>query len=590
MSLPELIDSFALRTAKELRSLAYMLGQKNLPTRQGYLADLVARQLHGDGLAQTIARMNESERLALADAVHHKGYIDPVRLKSRFGVTLRPAERDPRHPGVDRSGNDGVRLLVCVLIGDTREVIPALVEPLKALLTAPPRPPLRCCDGDPPAEAGMRLIHTATIALREFHGVLRLAETGALRCTDAGFPTSSSQRAILAVLAEPDVYDGVADLPGSGGTSQAIGPIRPVAWPTLMYACSYSPMTAGGRQLTSEGTAAMAMPAHCALRDCCERWSKASDVDEFRRIDAIKGQSGRGADSFSDPADRRAIILDQLRLVPPGRWVALADFGRWLQGADERLRVCDAAPWELYLSEKRYGNLGFNGSHGWEILEMRYLAVVLVEYLATLGVVDLALVPPWGAAPDYRGLWGADDLDFLSRYDGLRAFRVTDLGAYILGSRDTFAAPPPAPSCLRVHADGSVVATGVVPVSDRILLDGWLQSETERAWRIDRDRLLRACEEGRRLDDLRGFLAQAGPLPDAVSRLMDDAQRRFTAITDAGSWRAFHVPEELAQLLLGDPRTGKYLRRLEKDQLAVRNADWKAARKAIRAMGWSCPE
>jgi hypothetical protein len=134
------------------------------------------------------------------------------------------------------------------------------------------------------------------------------------------------------------------------------------------------------------------------------------------------------------------------------------------------------------------------------------------------------------------------------------------------------------------------VPTGVVPAADRILLDGWLRNDGERAWRLDRDRLLRACEEGRRLDDLRGFLAQAGPLPDAVSRLIDDAQRRSTAITDAGSWRALRLPEELAQLLLGDPRTGTFMRRLEKDQVAVRNADWKAARKAIRAMGWSCPE
>jgi hypothetical protein len=590
MSLSELIDEFAQRTANDLRNLAYMLGQKNLPSRQADLAHLVACQLHGEALAQTIARMTDIERLALADAVHNQGYIDPVRVQSRYGVTLRPAERDRRHPGVDRTGNDGYRLLVCVLVDDTREVIPALIEPLKALLTAPQRPPLRCHDGDPPAEAGMRLIPTATIALREFHGVLRLAETGALRCTDSGFPAMTSQRAVQAILAEPDVYAGVADQTGRGVSSQEIGPIRPVAWPTLMYACNYSPMTARERQLTTEGAAAMAMPAHRALKDCCERWGKASDVDEFRRIDAIKGQGGRGGDCFSNPAKRRATILDQLRLVPPGRWVSFTDLGRWMRGADERLKVCDSTPWELYLREKRYGNLGFNGSHGWDILEMRYLAVVLMEYLATLGVVDLALIPPWGAASDYRSLWGADDLPYLSRYDGLRAIRVTELGAFILGVSDTFTAPPAPPSSLRVQGDGSVLATGAIPVSDRILLDSWLLAESERAWRIDRARLLRACEEGRSLDDLRGFLTQAGPLPDAVSRLMDDAQRRFTAITDAGSWRAFQLPEELAQMVLGDPRTARFLRRLDKDLIAVRNADWKAVRKAIRALGWSCPE
>ena len=37
-----------------------------------------------------------------------------------------------------------------------------------------------------------------------------------------------------------------------------------------------------------------------------------------------------------------------------------------------------------------------------------------------------------GARDDYRGLWGADGRDSLSRYDGLAAVRVNELGAAIL--------------------------------------------------------------------------------------------------------------------------------------------------------------
>jgi hypothetical protein len=42
---------------------------------------------------------------------------------------------------------------------------------------------------------------------------------------------------------------------------------------------------------------------------------------------------------------------------------------------------------------------------------------------------------------DYRGNWGADDLDYLSRYDGLRAVRLNALGAYALGLTDDYQAP-----------------------------------------------------------------------------------------------------------------------------------------------------
>ena len=57
---------------------------------------------------------------------------------------------------------------------------------------------------------------------------------------------------------------------------------------------------------------------------------------------------------------------------------------------------------------------------------------MLFEYAATLGVVDVAYAGAPGARADYRGLWGADGLDSLSRYDGLAAVRVNELGAAVL--------------------------------------------------------------------------------------------------------------------------------------------------------------
>ena len=47
-------------------------------------------------------------------------------------------------------------------------------------------------------------------------------------------------------------------------------------------------------------------------------------------------------------------------------------------------------------------------------------------------MIDVAYTGPRGARDDYRGLWGADHYDSLSRYDGLAAVRVNELGAAIL--------------------------------------------------------------------------------------------------------------------------------------------------------------
>ena len=68
----------------------------------------------------------------------------------------------------------------------------------------------------------------------------------------------------------------------------------------------------------------------------------------------------------------------------------------------------------------------------WNVLEGRYALCVLFEYAATLGVVDVAYTAAWGARDDYRGLWGAEGRDSLSRYDGLAAVRVNELGAAVL--------------------------------------------------------------------------------------------------------------------------------------------------------------
>jgi hypothetical protein len=90
------------------------------------------------------------------------------------------------------------------------------------------------------------------------------------------------------------------------------------------------------------------------------------------------------------------------------------------------------ARWRLYLADSYYGSLGHAGPAAWDVLEGRYALCALFEYAATLGVIDVAYTDPRGAREDYRGLWGADQYPWLSRYDGLVAVRVNELGAAIL--------------------------------------------------------------------------------------------------------------------------------------------------------------
>lgn len=68
-------------------------------------------------------------------------------------------------------------------------------------------------------------------------------------------------------------------------------------------------------------------------------------------------------------------------------------------------------------------------------------------------MIDIAYEHPAGARDDFHGQWGTDDLIFLSRYDGLRYFRLTPLGAFILNRTDHYES----------HKDDSTVSLTVLP-------------------------------------------------------------------------------------------------------------------------------
>jgi hypothetical protein len=154
--------------------------------------------------------------------------------------------------------------------------------------------------------------------------------------------------------------------------------------------------------------------------------------DELARVEAIRGQRRTG--TLTAPARRRAAVAAGLAALAPGVWVEVDSLFAVLRAQPAPLAVA-ASPltrWRLYLTDPRHGSLGPAGAKAWNILEGRYALCVLFEYAATLGVVDIAYTGARGARDDYHGLWGADGRDNLSRYDGLAAVRVNELGAAVL--------------------------------------------------------------------------------------------------------------------------------------------------------------
>ena len=278
---------------------------------------------------------------------------------------------------------------------------------------------------------------TAPDALSNLVAVLELTADGQMRCSAATRrPLTATVRLVQDALVAGDYYDA-ADR--DGAHHDGAGPIAAFAWPMLLQAGGLARLAGTGLELTPRGETVLATPSYQALGELWSRWRRSVSHDELSRIEAIRGQ--RRPATLTAAARRRAAVADALAAVEPGIWIDVDTLFAIMQAQPAPLAVARSplAQWRLYLVDSCYGSLGPVGWKAWNALEGRYALCVLFEYAATLGVIDVAYTGPRGARDDYGQLWGADRYDSLSRYDGLAAVRVNDLGAAIL--RDPGALP-----------------------------------------------------------------------------------------------------------------------------------------------------
>jgi hypothetical protein len=302
----------------------------------------------------------------------------------------------------------------------------------------------------------------------------------------------------------------------------------------------------------------------------------------------VKGQTGKGQRGLTDVSSRREAIADVLAECPAHRWVATDELVRLVRASGDDFGV-SRNPWHLYISEPRYGSLGYDGAAG--LLDERYLLCLLFEYAATLGLVDVAFIPPAGARRDYHSLWGTDDLPFFSRYDGLLFVRVTALGAYCLGTAEHFTpAPVEAKPVLRVLPNLEIAAMGAdLEPGDRLALGAYALRSADLVWQLQAGKLLAAIEAGRSVDEIGEFLAarSGGRLPDTVSRLLADVGERAGRVRDRGPARLIECEDPaLTALIANDPRTRPHCLRASERYLVVSASSDAAFRRALRDVGF----
>ena len=265
---------------------------------------------------------------------------------------------------------------------------------------------------------------TAPDALSNLVSVLELTADGQVRYSaSTRRPTAATVKLVEDVLVAGDFYD-------SGE------PIAAFAWPLLIQVGGLARLAGTRLELTPRGRTVLARPSYEALGALWAKWLGSVSTDELARIEAIKGQRKPG--TLTSATTRRAAVAAALAALQPGAWTGAGKLLASLRAQQPPLVAARSlrALWRLYVVDSYFGSLGHAGSRTWDLVEGRYALCVLFEYVATLGLIDVAYTDPRGARDDYRALWGADQLSCLSRYDGLSAVRVNELGAAVLHDPD----------------------------------------------------------------------------------------------------------------------------------------------------------
>jgi len=576
-------------TVDQLKSLMRWLPDASPIGRKDLLVGAILRSLAGDGLRALWDRLDDIQRMAVAETAYAlNGLFDGNRFRAKYGrlpdFTVKENGRrysyygPPTALGLFLYHQDG-----CYSLPDDMR------EQLKAFVPEPE--PVRLSTIETlPEEIGenqLTVRHTERDAMVDLSVLLRLTDQGKLQVSDkTSLPGSATLRLLTENLAGGDFY---ADKPAQRQWDQEVGPIKAFSWPLLLQAAGLVQRNGSKLALSTAGRKGLAASPASVLGAIWNKWLKSNLFDEFSRVDVIKGQKSKGR-VMTALAPRRAAINEILRLCPAGAWIYVDDFSRFMQATGHTFDVSHN-PWKLYISDQQYGSLGHDGYHSWEILQLRYLLCFLFEYAAALGIIDVAYIEPTEARNDFGDLWGTDDLEFLSRYDGLIYFRVTQLGAWCLGSVEDYTPAPILPSVkLSVLPSLQVnVVVGNLSTEESLTLDTWAIESTDKSWRLDRQKAVGAIEKGLDITELRAFLQtrEDQPLPETVESFIKTTEKQGKALKISGTALLIDCENaEIAAMIAAHKETTGLCLRAGDRQLVVRLENEEKFRTLIRILGF----
>ena len=615
VTLATVTEGLTFRTVDDLKKLLKLLPIPERPTRKAELVSAIAAYLTGSGLKKCWQDLDELQQATVAEAVYVTGGVyQSAQFRAKYGKSPEWGNRDSYY----RYNQPAAKLDLFFYSQSTYSVGNIIPEDIRAKLrqfVPEPKPlTLQTSEQLPQTmpierryfdfelrkpvrtqeEMPIVLCEMERAAQQDLLAILRFVHLGKVSVSDKTLmPTKATVSAIAPLLQGGDYY-AEAEAQPDNEYQQSIGAIKPFAWPMILQGAGLVALDGKKLQLTAAGQKALNADPAKTIKAIWKKWLKTRVLDELRRIDAIKGQMGKGKRGLTALDKRRTVIAQVLADCPVGQWVRFEDLKRYMIASYQTFEV-SRHPENLYISESGYGHL-YDAGGSWSLLETAYMRCLLFEYAATLGLLDAAYITPYDAPrDDWSNFWGTDDLSFLSRYDGLLAIRLTPLGAFCLGLEATYeAAAITTETTLQVLPNLDLVMTGQpLNPGERLMMETFTLKTSDAVWKLDREAVLKATADGHSLKEFQDFLVQASAheLPETVKHFFKDCLSRSESLQDKGLARLIECADAtLATLIAHDSRTKKYCQ-LAGDRCLVVPIDHETRfRNGLRKLGYTLPQ
>jgi hypothetical protein len=610
--LPPLEQSLLRRNVDELKWYAVLLPGK-APTRKGELVAMIVQALTDpEQVTRLWSALTPRQREMIAYVVYHGlGVYDADVIEARY-----PGVGSPTGPQLYANSFMGHRKKDAVAFDlfffYDHEVgfhVPREMAALIRDLSAPPPPQAIASHENPPQVATTRgrmernvevmIAETERGVFHDLAATISVINDGKISVSPSTrLPTLTSVRYLAKRLLLADYFSDI-------DYERAEDAMRPLALVLLAQVAGWaSPIGTKGNklELTRSGLALLGRPIQAEhVRNAWERWLKSDLLDELSRIRAIKGQQSKAA-RLTKPTHRREKLTLVLKDCPVGRWVAFDEFLRYMRAEGQLPEIEHNIPTALYVGpDFEYGWLGYLGVQYWDVVTGSYMRAALWEYAATLGIVDIAYTRPEESPHDFGDVYGLDEYDYISRYDGLLGLRLTPLGAYALGLMESHDAATPAieagPPALKVLPNLDVVITDQsrLALNERTFLARIAAPTSESVYHLDREKMLDAIQEGLTLIQAQEFLAnRSGTSPDefpqTVRVFFSDLEKRLNAVREAGRMLVLEGDDPLVLTELAHSRQIRSLVQLartgERTVLLVLEENEKQVRKHLKKLGY----